>query len=128
MINDASTRPIILTKNFNIPQNPITSYFTEQECKTKQFNEDIFIKAPVFLGLDMAYTRHPSDDLTCLEILIKNPLTDEEYCKDIYFLPKYFEKTIKNEDGTIEIVKEDMIKEKSKADKQKKENKISIIS
>lgn len=116
MINDQSKQVSVLTKNFNIPQNPITSYFTEQECRTKTFDESIFYNAPIFLGLDMAYTRNPNDDLTCLEMLIVNPLTDEEYCKDIYFLPKYWHKEIRNEDGTIEIVNEDMIKEKSKID------------
>lgn len=116
MINDQSKQVSVLTKNFNIPQNPITSYFTEQECRTKEFDESIFYNAPVFLGLDMAYTRNPYDDLTCLEIMVKNPLSDEEYCKDIYFLPKYWEKTNRNEDGTIEIVREDMLKAKSKID------------
>lgn len=116
MINDQSKQVSVLTKNFNIPQNPITSYFTENECRTKEFDESIFYNAPVFLGLDMAYTRNPYDDLTCLEVMVKNPLSDEEYCKDIYFLPKYWEKTNRNEDGTIEIVREDMLKAKSKVD------------
>ena len=115
MINDPSSKPIILTKNFNIPQNPITSYFTEKECRTKKFDESIFMGAPVFLGLDMAYTRSPDNDLACLEMLIVNPFTGDEYCKDFYFLPKYWLDEHR-ENGQIVTEKKDMLKEKSKAD------------
>lgn len=116
MINDPSKRVATLTKNFDIPQNPITSYFSERECKAKTFNEEIFYNAPVFLGLDMAYTRNPANDLACLEMLVYNPYTDEEYCKDFYFLPKYWEEEVKNEDGTVEVMKRDMVVYKSKED------------
>ena len=115
MINDPKKRVTTLTKNFNIPQNPITAYFTERECKAKPFNESIFYNAPVFLGLDMAYTRTPTSDLACLEILTINPYTEEEYCKDIYFLPKYWEKETRI-DGQVRIDREDMVKEKSHED------------
>ena len=115
MINDPTKRVSILTKNFNIPQNPITSFFSEKECKTKTFDESIFYNAPVFLGLDMAYTRNPSNDLACLEMMLYNPYTDEEYCKDFYFLPKYWEQEIK-ENGEITIERQDMISAKSKED------------
>lgn len=115
MINDPSKKVSILTKNFNIPQNPITSYFTERECKAKEFNESIFYNAPVFLGLDMAYTRNPSNDLACLEMMVYNPYTDEEFCKDFYFLPKYWEEEVK-ENGEIRIEKKDMVVYKSKED------------
>lgn len=115
MINDPSKKVSILTKNFNIPQNPITSYFSERECRAKSFEESIFYNAPVFLGLDMAYTRNPSNDLACLEMMLYNPYTDEEYCKDFYFLPKYWEEEQK-ENGEIKIVRRDMVKAKSKED------------
>lgn len=115
ILNDNKRRAINLTKNFNIPQNPITSYFTEAECRTHRFNEDVFFNAPVFLGLDMAYTRNPTNDLTCLEILMVDPVTNNEYCKDVYFLPKYWEDEVKVEDK-LDIVVRDMVKEKSKLD------------
>ena len=115
MINDPKQKVTTLTKNFNIPQNPITSYFSEIECRTKPFNEDIFYGAPIFLGLDMAYTRNPSNDLTCLKMLMVNPFTGEEYSKDFYFLPRWYEEEIKNKDK-IEIIKKDMLIEKSKVD------------
>lgn len=115
MINDPTKRVATLTKNFNIPQNPITSYFSERECKSKEFNEEIFYGAPVFLGLDMAYTRNPANDLACLEMLVYNPLTNEEFCKDFYFLPKYWEEEVK-ENGKIKIVKQNMLQAKSKED------------
>lgn len=115
MINDPKQKVTTLTKNFNIPQNPITSYFSEIECRTKPFNEDIFYGAPVFLGLDMAYTRNPSNDLTCLKMLMVNPFTGEEFSKDFYFLPRWYEEEIKNKDE-IEIIKKDMLIEKSKVD------------
>lgn len=115
MINDPKQKVTTLTKNFNIPQNPITSYFSEIECRTKPFNEDIFYGAPIFLGLDMAYTRNPSNDLTCLKMLMVNPFTGEEFSKDFYFLPRWYEEEIKNKDE-IEIIKKDMLIEKSKVD------------
>lgn len=115
MINDPSKKATTLTKNFNIPQNPVTSYFSENECRTKPFDENIFMNAPVFIGLDMAYTRNPDNDLAGIEILMVNPFTEEEYCKDIYFLPKYWEKQTR-ENNELIIEKLDMIKEKSKVD------------
>lgn len=115
MMNDPKQKVTTLTKNFNIPQNPVTSYFSEIECRTKPFNEDIFYNAPVFLGLDMAYTRNPSNDLTALKMLMVNPFTNEEYSKDFYFLPKWWEEEVK-EDGQIEIRMKDMVIEKSKVD------------
>lgn len=115
MINDPKKRVVTLTKNFNIPQNPITSYFTERECKAKEFNENVFYNAPVFLGLDMAYTRTPTADLACLEMLVFNPYTNEEFCKDFYFLPKYWEQETKV-DGQVNIERKDMLIEKSHED------------
>lgn len=115
MMNDPSKKVTTLTKNFNIPQNPVTSYFSDVECRTKPFNENIFYNAPVFLGLDMAYTRNPSNDLTALKMLMVNPFTNEEYSKDFYFIPKWWEKeTREGEEVTIE--KRDMVIEKSKVD------------
>lgn len=115
MLNDPTKRVTTLTKNFNIPQNPITSYFTESECRAKEFDESIFYNAPVFLGLDMAYTRTPESDLACLEMLMVNPITEEEYCKDFYFLPKYWDREVKI-NGKVLIEREDMIKAKSHED------------
>ena len=115
MMNDPKQKVITLTKNFNIPQNPITSFFSETECRAKPFNEDIFYNAPVFLGLDMAYTRNPTNDLTALKMLMVNPFTNEEYSKDFYFLPKWWEEE-KKEDGQIIIEKNDMVIAKSKCD------------
>lgn len=115
MLNDPMNKATILTKNFNIPQNPIECFFTEKECKAKEFDESIFYGAPVFLGLDMAYTRNPRDDLACLEMLTVNPITGEEYCKDFYFLPKYWLEETK-EDGKIVTEMKDMVKAKSKVD------------
>lgn len=115
MINDPSCKPTVLTKNFNIPQNPITSYFTEKECRAREFDESIFMGAPVFLGLDMAYTRNPDNDLACLEMLMINPYTGDEYCKDFYFLPKYWQEEHK-ENGKLTTELKDMLKEKSKVD------------
>lgn len=115
MINDPTKKVSILTKNFNIPQNPITSYFSERECKAKEFNESIFYNAPVFLGLDMAYLRNPTNDLACLEMMLFNPYTGEEYCKDFYFIPKYWEEEVK-ENGEVRVERRDMLKAKSKED------------
>ena len=116
MLNDETKRVTNLTKNFNIPQNPITSYFTKAECQAKEFDESIFYNAPVFLGLDMAYTRTPQSDLACLEMMMVNPFTEEEYCKDFYFIPKYWEREFREADNSITITKENMLKYKSKED------------
>lgn len=115
MMNDPSKKATTFTKNFDIAQNPVTSYFSEAECRTKPFNEDIFYDAPVFLGLDMAYTRNPSNDLTALKMLMVNPFTNEEYSKDFYFIPKHWEQEVKEEDKVL-IVQRDMVIEKSKCD------------
>lgn len=115
MMNDPKQKVTTLTKNFNIPQNPVTSYFSEVECRTKPFNEDIFYDAPIFLGLDMAYTRNPSNDLTVLRMLMVNPFSNEEFSKDIYFLPKWYEEETREEGQTIVRMK-DMVIEKSKCD------------
>lgn len=116
MIDDPENkRKTTLTKNFNIPQNSESSYFSESECRTKLFDENILKNAPVFLGLDMAYTRNPTNDLTALRIRLINPLTEERYDKDIFFLPKYWIKqTVIN--GVVHEDKLDMIKYKSKED------------
>ena len=116
MIDDPQTRSTTLTKNFNIPQNPSTSYYTESECRTKPFNEAIFENAPVFIGLDMAYTRHPADDLAAISIELYNPFTEESYVKDIAFLPKYWHRSEKDANGDIQNFDEDMVKFKSKLD------------
>lgn len=115
MMNDPKQKVITLTKNFNIPQNPVTSFFSETECRAKPFNEDIFYNAPVFLGLDMAYTRNPSNDLTALKMLMVNPFTNEEYSKDIYFIPKWWEEEYKENDQVV-IRMNDMVIAKSKCD------------
>lgn len=115
MINDPRKRVTTLTKNFNIPQNPITSYFTETECRAKPFDESIYYNAPVFLGLDMAYTRTPESDLCCLSAMLFNPITNEEYYKDFYFLPKYYDKET-HLNGEVQQERLDMVKEKSHED------------
>lgn len=117
MIDRPSTRSSILTKNFNIPQNPTSSYYTEAECRTKPFNEAIFENAPVFIGLDMAYTRHPEDDLAAISIELYNPFTEERYFKDIAFLPKYWHRTEKDADGELQVFDDDMVRWKSKTDR-----------
>lgn len=115
MMNDPKQKVITLTKNFNIPQNPVTSFFSEVECRTKPFNEEIFMNAPIFLGLDMAYTRNPTNDLTALKVLMVNPFTNEEYSKDFYFLPKWWEEE-QREGDNLTIERKDMVIAKSKVD------------
>ena len=115
MIEDASKRVVNLTKNFNIPQNGESSFFTKNECVTKTYNEEIFKGAPIFVGLDMAWTRSPTADLTCLSLLIVNPFTEERYFKDIYFLPKYYDYQ-EMINGSLNSKLLDMIELKSKED------------
>lgn len=108
MLNDPRTKAVNLTKNFNIPQNAENCFFSKNECITKPFNEEIFNNAPVFVGLDMAWTRSPQSDLAVIRIMMVNPFTEERFNKDFYFLPKYYDEG----DG----IKQDMIKLKSKED------------
>jgi len=115
MIDDPSKRTTTLTKNFNIPQNPETCYFSNIECQAKPFDESILKGAPVFYGLDMAYMRSPDTDFSCLSMLTVNPITEEEYFKDFYFLPRYYEQQIKS-GNEISIERYDMIPAKSKID------------
>lgn len=113
MLDDESKKVSVLTKNFNIPQNAENVYFSPEECKTKEFDESIFNGMPVFIGLDMAYTRSPNNDFCALTILLYNPLTEEEYYKDFYFLPKYYEKKFIDKKGRENVILLDMVKEKS---------------
>ncbi|MCL2171185.1 MAG: terminase large subunit [Defluviitaleaceae bacterium] len=115
MLGDPTKRTVTLTKNFNIPQNPETCFFSHLECQAKPFDESIFYGAPVFWGLDMAYTRSPENDLACLSMMTVNPITEEEYFKDFYFLSKWYEHQNKI-NGEIVIERMDMIKAKSKVD------------
>jgi len=115
MIDDPTKRTVTLTKNFNIPQNPETCFFSNIECQAKPFDESIFMGAPVFLGLDMAYTRSPENDLACLSLLTVNPITEEEYFKDFYFLPRYYERQVNN-NGGVTTERLDMVSAKSKVD------------
>lgn len=126
MIDDPSKRTATLTKNFNIPQNGNSSFYSRDECITAPFNEEIFIGAPIFVGLDMAWTRTPSADLACVSLLMVNPLNDKRYYKDIYFLPKYYNfQTMDNGELDSELLS--MIEMKSKQDSNilynKKQNK-----
>ena len=115
MIDDPSKRTVNLTKNFNIPQNGETSYFSKDECITKVFNEEIYKGAPVFVGLDMAWTRSPSADLACISLLMVNPFTNERFYKDLFFLPKYYNSQ-DYVNGSIQSKLLDMIELKSKED------------
>ena len=115
MIDDPSKRVVNLTKNFNIPQNGEATFFSKDECITKTFNEEILKSAPVFVGLDMAWTRSPSADLACITLLMVNPFTDERFYKDLFFLPKYYN-CQEYVNGAIESNLLDMIELKSKED------------
>ena len=115
MLDDPTKRTITLTKNFNIPQNPETCYFSHLECQAKPFDESIFVGAPVFWGLDMAYVRSPDNDLACLSMLLVNPITEEEYFKDFYFIPRWYEQQIRN-NGEVILNRLSMVEVKSKVD------------
>ena len=115
MADKPRERAITMTKNFNIPQNPVTCYFSEAECRALPFDEAIFNGAPVFLGLDMAYTRSPESDLACLTMMTADPATEREYYKDFYFLPRWLDRQVKN-DGGLTVERLDMITEKSRYD------------
>lgn len=116
MLNDPHNKNTVLTFNFNIPTNAVGYYFSPTECQTKPFNEDILYNAPVFIGLDMAYTRSPEDDLVAIDIMTVNPFTNDEYHKTIFLLPKYYQRQTKKDDGSIEIENHCMIRAKSKVD------------
>jgi len=105
MVDRPRDRVITLTKNFNIPQNPAACYFSEAECRAKGFDEWVFDGAPVFFGLDMAYTRNPENDLACLSMLTVDPTTEREFYKDFYFIPKYWERT-GNDAGRLSMARE----------------------
>lgn len=115
MINDERNRVSTLTKNFNIPQNPESAFFTERECRAKRFNENVFLNAPVFFGFDMAHLRNPDNDLPALTMLIVDPVTEKEYSKDFYFIPAQYEK-VETVDGKVIVRLEDMVAEKSRVD------------
>lgn len=116
MLVNPAEKPTTLCKNFNLPQTAMACYFSASECKTKPFNEEILKGAPVFLGLDMAWTRKPSADLTAITIMLANPNNSERYIKDIYLLPEFYEvQEVKN--GEVNIEEFEMIPAKSKYDR-----------
>lgn len=90
MIDDHSQRSAVLTKNFNIAQNPNSIYLSKEECETLPFNEELLIGQPVFIGIDHAFTRSASSDFTNIKIAAVNPLTDERFIKSVYLMPKQF--------------------------------------
>lgn len=116
MLMNPAEKPTTLCKNFNLPQTAMSCYFSASECKTKKFNEDIFYNAPVFLGLDMAWTRSPSADLTAITIMLANPNNSERYIKDIYLLPEFYE-TQEIVNGVVNVERHELIPEKSKYDR-----------
>lgn len=108
MIDDESQRSAILTKNFNLPQNPNSVYLTKEECITPRFDESIFKNQPIYIGIDHAFTRSPNSDFSNIKIAVVNPLTDERFIKSIFFMPSHFK--MKDE----ELI--DAVKAKSKED------------
>lgn len=103
MINDPSKRTITFTKNFNIPQNPEQSYYSMYECKSREFDEEYFKGKAVFLGLDMAYTRRPKNDLTAVTFMAINPNNDKIRHLDYFFLPKgYIDNEQKEHNDMVE--------------------------
>ena len=109
MIDDPSLRTTTLTKNFNIPQNKENSYYSADECKAVEFDEEFMYNKPTFIGLDMAYTRNPTNDLTALTFCVVNPNNDNRYHLDYFFLPKSYYNEQQEE--------ADMIKEKTVNDR-----------
>lgn len=90
LITDPTKKTSILTKNFNIPQNPETSLFTNDECITENFEEkDIIPHSFGFFGFDMALQMTADTDFAALTYLVYNPNTEDSYTKDIYFVPKW---------------------------------------
>lgn len=110
MIDNPVERPTTLTKRFNIPQNPESSYYTADECITKKFDEAYFYGKAVFLGLDVASTRNPDSDLTALTILSVNPNNGKRRHLDYFFIPSKYQD---NEQKTFTT----MVEDKSKVDK-----------
>jgi phage terminase large subunit-like protein len=107
-MNDLSARPVVLSKNFNIPQNSTSIFYNENECRTKNFDESLFNSYSCFLGLDMALSRSVDCDLTALTFMIVNPNSGNRYHLDYFFLPEFYK-----EGDTLKP----MIDEKSKLDK-----------
>lgn len=109
MINDPSKRVVTLTKNFNIPQNPESSYYSNDECISRKFDEEYMRGKAVFYGLDVAYTRRPKGDLTAITFVAVNPNNNKMRHLDYFLLPK---KYIDNE----QEVHYDMVEQKTALD------------
>ncbi len=109
MINDPSKRVVTLTKNFNIPQNPETSYYSNDECVSRAFDEEYMRGKAVFYGLDVAYTRRPKGDLTAITFVAINPNNNKMRHLDYFLLPK---KYIDNEQN----LHHDMVEQKTALD------------
>lgn len=115
MKDNPSIKVITLTKNFNIPQNPQQIFFSEEECYTLPYDENLLSTSPIiFIGLDHAFTRSKTADISVINIGTYNPLTFEVFKKSIYVFPQYFRDT--DGDALDEKSKNDKIDYKSKKD------------
>jgi phage terminase large subunit-like protein len=59
MVDNPTKKVATLTKNFNIPQNPETSYFSETECRAKPFDEGIWNITRIFIFCRSTGKRKP---------------------------------------------------------------------
>lgn len=108
MLEDPSKEGVVFTKNFNIPQTRQSIYFSAAECRSLEFDESILKGKPCFIGLDVAWTAHYTNDLTAVTFRVHDTNNDKYYHKDFFFIPKW----CRNEKDELE----DMVKLKSDFD------------
>ncbi len=83
--DDQSFKPTVMTKDFNIPQNPVTSWLKFEDAVNEEPIEMTHLeKSYAIGGCDLSATT----DLTCASLIIRKPNDEKIYVLQKYFLPK----------------------------------------
>lgn len=82
---DPAFKPTVLVKEFNLKQNPITSWLRfEDIINEEKINMDYLCGSYAIGGCDLSSTT----DLTCASLLIRKPNDENVYVLQHYFLPR----------------------------------------
>ena len=83
--DDASFKPTVLVKDFNMKQNPISAWLPYESIINEQTYDMEYISHSYAIGgCDLSATT----DLTCATLLIRKPNDDNVYVLQQYFIPE----------------------------------------
>ncbi len=83
--SDPSFKPTVMVKDFNLKQNPVTSWLRFEEIINETtFDMEKVSKSYAIGGVDLSSVR----DLTCATLLIRKPNDENVYVLQQYFIPQ----------------------------------------